>query len=69
MMLWPKWRVEQPIASVFLHLTVAVPFVALASRFIVNDTSILHVAMNGGEDLLRSSIDLRQHGLLEKGHC
>ena len=51
MMLWPKWRVERPIVSVFLHLTVAVPFVALASRFIVNDTSILHVAMNGGEDL------------------
>ncbi len=51
MMLWPKWRVERPIVSVFLHLAVAVPFVALASRFITNDTSILHVAMNGGEDL------------------
>ena len=51
MMLWPKWRVEQPIVSVFLHLAVAAPFVALASRFIVNDTSILHVALNGGEDL------------------
>ena len=51
MMLWPKWRVEQPIVSVLLHLTVAMPFVALASRFIANDTSILHVALNGGEDL------------------
>ena len=51
MMLWPKWRVEQPIVSVFLHLAVAAPFVALASRFIVNDTSVLHVALNGGEDL------------------
>ena len=51
MMLWPKWRVEQPIVSVFLHLALAAPFVALASRFIVNDTSILHVALNGGEDL------------------
>ena len=51
MMLWPKWRVERPLASFFLHLTAAVPFVALASRFIANDTSILHVAMNGGEDL------------------
>ena len=51
MMIWPKWRVEQPIVSVLLHLTVAAPFVALASRFIANDTSILHVALNGGEDL------------------
>lgn len=51
MMIWPKWRVEQPIASVALHLAVAAPFVALASRFITNDTSILHVALNGGEDL------------------
>ncbi len=51
MMIWPKWRVEKPLVSVFLHLTVAAPFVALASRFIVNDTSILHVALNGGEDL------------------
>ena len=51
MMVWPKWRVEHPLASVGLHLAVAAPFVALASRFIVNDTDILHVALNGGEDL------------------
>ena len=51
MMIWPKWRVEQPIVSVLLHLTVAAPFVALASLFIANDTSILDVALNGGEDL------------------
>ena len=51
MMIWPKWRVEQPALSVVLHLAVAAPFVALASRFIANDTTILHVALNGGEDL------------------
>ena len=51
MMIWPKWRVENPALSVALHLAVAAPFVALASRFITNDTSILHVALNGGEDL------------------
>ena len=51
MMIWPKWRVEYPLVSVGLHLAVAAPFVALASRFIVNDTTILHVALNGGEDL------------------
>ena len=51
MMIWPRWRVEQPIVSLVLHLAVAAPFVALASRFITNDTSILHVALNGGEDL------------------
>jgi cytochrome c-type biogenesis protein CcmF len=51
MMIWPKWRVEKPVISVALHLAVAAPFVALASRFIVNDTTILHVALNGGEDL------------------
>ena len=51
MMVWPKWRVEHPLASVGLHLAVAAPFVALASRFIVNDTDILHVALNGGEEL------------------
>jgi len=51
MMIWPKWRVEQPALSVALHLAVAAPFVTLASRFIANDTTILHVALNGGEDL------------------
>jgi cytochrome c-type biogenesis protein CcmF len=51
MMVWPKWRVDRPLISVGLHLAVAAPFVALASRFIVNDTDILHVALNGGEDL------------------
>lgn len=51
MMIWPRWRVEQPIVSLVLHLAVAAPFVALASRFITNDTSILHVALNGGEEL------------------
>ena len=51
MMIWTRWRVEQPIVSLVLHLAVAAPFVALASRFITNDTSILHVALNGGEDL------------------
>ncbi len=51
MMIWPKWRVEKPALSVALHLAVAAPFVALASRFIANDTTILHVALNGGEDL------------------
>ena len=51
LMVCPKWRVERPVVSVLLHLILAAPFVALASRFITNDTTILHVAMNGGEDL------------------
>ena len=37
--------------SIVLHLTMALPFVALARLFLVNDTSVLHVAAFGGEEL------------------
>ena len=47
----PRLHEEQPTLSIVLHLTMALPFVALARLFLVNDTSVLHVAAFGGEDL------------------
>ena len=47
----PRLHEEQPMLSIVLHLTMALPFVALARLFLVNDTSVLHVAAFGGEDL------------------
>ena len=38
-------------ASLVCHLLVALPFFALASRFLTNDTSFAHVVSYGGEDL------------------
>lgn len=51
LMLKPRLHEEQPALSVVLHLTLALPFVALARLFLVNDTSVMHVAAFGGEDL------------------
>lgn len=51
LILKPRLHEEQPALSVVLHLTLALPFVALARLFLVNDTSVMHVAAFGGEDL------------------
>lgn len=51
LMLKPRLHEEQPALSVVLHLSLALPFVALARLFLVNDTSVMHVAAFGGEDL------------------
>ena len=51
LMLKPRLHEQQPALSVVLHLTLALPFVALARLFLVNDTSVMHVAAFGGEDL------------------
>ena len=47
----PKLHETNTPLSAALHLTMVLPFVSLAGRFLVNDTSILHVAAFGGEDL------------------
>ena len=47
----PRLHENQPMLSIVLHLTMALPFVALARLFLVNDTSVLHVAAFGGEEL------------------
>lgn len=41
----------QPKLSRRLSLLLTLPFIGLATSFLINDTSILHVAANGGEDL------------------
>jgi cytochrome c biogenesis factor len=41
----------RPELSRHLSLLLALPFIGLATAFLFNDTSILHVAANGGEDL------------------
>ena len=51
LMLKPRLHEEQPALSIVLHLALVLPFVALARLFLVNDTSVLHVAAFGGEDL------------------
>jgi cytochrome c biogenesis factor len=51
LMLKPRLHEEQPALSTVLHLALVLPFVALARLFLVNDTSVLHVAAFGGEDL------------------
>ena len=51
-LLWkPRLHEDQPLVSTALHLAMVAPFVALAGRFLVNDTSIMHVAAFGGADL------------------
>ena len=47
----PRLHEENAPLSMALHLAMVAPFVSLAGRFLVNDTSILHVAAFGGEDL------------------
>ena len=51
LILKPRLHEEQPVLSAALHLALAVPFFALARLFLVNDTSVMHVAAFGGEDL------------------
>ena len=41
----------RPELSKRLSLLLTLPFIGLATAFVLNDTSILHVAANGGEDL------------------
>ena len=47
----PRLHEKQPLLSSALHIAMVVPFVSLARLFLVNDTSFLHVAAFGGEDL------------------
>ena len=47
----PRLHEAQPMLAASLHLLMVLPFVALARLFLVNDTSVLHVAAFGGEDL------------------
>ncbi len=47
----PRLHENQPLLSSVLHLAMVLPFVSLARLFLVNDTSFLHVAAFGGEDL------------------
>ena len=47
----PTLHQRNPRISCLLHIFLSVPFFALAGLFIVNDTSILHVASYGGESL------------------
>jgi len=52
---WLLWKPivheRSPVVSAGLHATMALPFVALAGLFLVNDTSFQHVAAYGGESL------------------
>ena len=47
----PRIFERSKIAGVLLHICLAVPFFTLASRFIVNDTTIQYVVAFGGEAL------------------
>ncbi len=42
---------KSKFASLTCHILMALPFFALASRFLANDTSFAHVVSYGGEDL------------------
>ena len=51
-LLWkPTYHETAPQRSLLLHALQALPFATLAGLFIVNETSVLHVAAFGGEDL------------------
>ena len=51
-LLWkPTTHEHSPAVSFGLHATMALPFATLAGLFLVNDTSIQHVAAYGGEAL------------------
>ena len=47
----PLLQQQSKPASITFHLLMALPFFALASRFLVNDTSFAHVVSYGGEEL------------------
>jgi len=51
LLLHPRLHERNTALSAGLHIAMVVPFLSLAGRFLVNDTSILHVAAFGGEDL------------------
>ena len=51
-LLWkPTTHETSPRLSLLLHATLALPFATLAGLFLVNNTSVLHVAAFGGEAL------------------
>jgi len=47
----PLLQQQSKPASITFHILMALPFFALASRFLVNDTSFAHVVSYGGEEL------------------
>ena len=47
----PRIFEKSKILGIFLHICLAIPFLALSSRFIVNDETIKYVAAFGGEAL------------------
>ena len=47
----PLLHQQSKFASLSCHVLMALPFFALASRFLVNDTSLAHVVSYGGEEL------------------
>ena len=47
----PLLQQQSKFASFTCHVLMALPFFALASRFLANDTSLAHVVSYGGEDL------------------
>ena len=47
----PAIHEKSKLASIAAHLLLALPFFALVSRFLVNDTSLQYVAAFGGESL------------------
>jgi cytochrome c biogenesis factor len=51
LILQPKLHEKRNLMSFLCHLALALPFIALSSRFLVNDTSIMHVAAYGGAAL------------------
>ena len=51
LILQPKLHEKSKLLSFLCHLALASPFIALSSRFLVNDTSIIHVAAYGGAAL------------------
>ncbi|MDP6333774.1 MAG: cytochrome c biogenesis protein CcsA [Candidatus Poseidoniaceae archaeon] len=51
LMLQPRIYEKSKSLGLFLHFCIAIPFLALSSRFIVNDTSIQYVVAFGGEAL------------------
>ena len=51
LILQPRIHEKSKSLGLLLHLCIAVPFLALSSRFLVNDTSIQYVVAFGGEAL------------------
>jgi cytochrome c biogenesis factor len=51
-LIWkPRLHEDSPLLSAVLHGVMALPFAVLAGLFLINDTSIQHVAAYGGEAL------------------